>query len=212
MTLTLNTLSFERNYQYLFSNINCKINAGESLHVRGANGSGKSTLLRILAGFIETEKNKIQWQGQCITETRETYLQQIHYLGHQNGIKPFLSVLENLQLFLALTNHSVVDSKIKAAIEYVGLKEFIDTGTQTLSAGQLRRIALARLILHPTPLWILDEPTTALDTDGQKIFFHLLQEHLNQGGIAVLTAHHELPFQNSTQHEIWLDTPLERAI
>lgn len=192
MKITIHNLAFERNEQFLFKEINSILHAGDLLQVRGANGSGKSTLLRILAAYIEPQIGQVSYNDQCIFQQRDAYLQQLHYLGHQNGVKPYLSVLENIKLMCSLKR--IPPNSIQSVIQKVGLQHIIHSQTQTLSAGQLRRLALARLLLHSVSLWILDEPTTALDHQGQQLFFDLLTQHLDQGGIAIITSHHELPF------------------
>jgi heme exporter protein A len=190
MTLQLLNLTFERHYQTLFADINCSLNQGEAIQIRGVNGSGKSTLLRILAGYIEPQEGSILWQNQCILKTRDDYQQQIHYIGHQNGTKPYLTVYENLQLMTALSQQPSAD--INSIIQRMGLSHLSDTQTWQLSAGQLRRTALARLLLHSAKLWILDEPATALDTEGQELFLNILSQHLQQGGMAIISTHHDL--------------------
>jgi heme exporter protein A len=197
MTLSIHHVSFERNNQYLLNNINLLLQAGTVLHIQGANGSGKSTLLRIIAGYISLQEGLITWNHQCIRKNRDDYQQQFHYIGHQNGIKPQLTVYENLQLLCALRHYN--PQKIDFAINYVGLKLLSNTLAMNLSAGQARRVALARLLLHSTPLWILDEPTTALDYDGQQLFNNLLKQHVQQKGIAILTTHHDLILNQSIE-------------
>jgi heme exporter protein A len=190
-TLQLNQLSFERNNQFLFQNIHCQLSQGDLLQVRGANGSGKSTLLRILAGYIEVENNSVLWNNQCIAVNRHDYQQQLHYLGHQNGIKPALTVAENLQLSTALSRKNN-SSPIEAAVKKTGLAQLLETPARNLSAGLLRRLALTRLLLNPQKLWILDEPATALDQAGQALLLHLLREHQSLGGITILATHQDL--------------------
>ena len=187
---SIDDLAFERNNRFLFSNINCSLQAGELLQIRGANGSGKSTLLRILAGYIEPQTGKILWQGQSITEQRDTYQQQLHYVGHQNGVKPNLTVYENLQLNCALIGIPAAPAHLYKIIERIGLINA--TQTSQLSAGQTRRLALARLLLQPAPLWILDEPTTALDSQAQEFLLTILNEHLKNNGIAIVATHQDL--------------------
>jgi heme exporter protein A len=192
MTLLIENISFERNFQNLFSAISMDVQPGECLQVNGANGSGKSTLLRMIAGYIEPLEGRILWKNQCIMKHRDDYQQQVHYVGHKNGIKSYLTVFENLKLFSALSNQTVTHQKIYTVLEKMHLRNLIDKQAHYLSAGQLRRLALTRLLLHSVPLWIVDEPTTALDKQGQQLFVDLLQQHLNQKGIAIVTTHHAL--------------------
>lgn len=200
MTLHIQNLSFERNHQLLLNNINHAIERGNALQVIGANGSGKSTLLRLLAGFIEPHEGKILWDNQCIFRQHDNYQQQLHYIGHLNGIKPQLTINENLQLFCALINCKT--DNIKTIIQRLQLSHVSNKQAMYLSAGQLRRISLARLLLQRLPLWILDEPTTALDKTGQALFTELLLEHLSQSGIAVLTSHHEIELADIQKIEL----------
>lgn len=213
MKLCISALAFERNYRLLLNNINCVLQAGEVLQVRGANGCGKSTLLRILAGFIEIQTGTVLWNDKCINEYRESYQSDIQYIGHQNGVRPHLTVMENLKLYGALTNIKISTQQVSQVLKALDLYHLSDGIALHLSAGQQRRLALARLLLHPVPLWILDEPTTALDIAGQQLFINMLQQHLNKGGMAVLTAHHELEVKLGIK-EIILDPhprPLPQA-
>jgi len=186
--LIIQDVSFERNNQLLFSGINCSLQSGELLQIIGTNGSGKSTLLRILAGYLEPLSGIISWQDESIF-AQDEYQQQLHYLGHQNGIKPYLTVAENCHLYCALTRHNI---EIDFALKKMGLSSIKHQQALRLSAGQLRRLALARLLIKSAHLWILDEPTTALDLEGQHLFAELLQQHLKQGGLAILSSHQDL--------------------
>lgn len=195
-------ISFERNTSPLFEKINLSLNAGELLQLRGANGSGKSTLLRMLAGFIEPHQGRICWQGTAI-HALDDYQQRIQYLGHQNGTKPYLSVQENLQLSGALSGKSFSATELQAALSRVGLNNLNHRPAAQLSAGQARRLSLARLVLQPADLWLLDEPTTALDAAGQALLAELLREHLRQNGIAIIATHHDLMYVPQSQ-TLWL--------
>jgi heme exporter protein A len=192
--LHIRELSFERDNHFLFENISALVESGEVLQVQGANGSGKSTLLRILAGFIAVENDIVLWNQQCVTRHRDEYQQQLHYIGHQSGIRPHLTVRENLQLYQALHN-SQHPELIRHALEKVGLITQAETLALQLSAGQRRRLALARLLLMKQRLWILDEPLTALDKEGHTLLHDLLEKHLTEGGIAVIAAHHDFLMQ-----------------
>lgn len=201
--LTLSKLGFERNNQTLFKEINCTLESGELLQIRGTNGSGKSTLLRIIAGFLEPQAGNVLWQGHPISRQRNTYQENLHYIGHQNGIKPSLTVEENLQLSCALAAINSIPQELKKITEKIGLKRFLQKQAMHLSAGQTRRLSLARLLLNTNPIWILDEPTTALDAEGQKLLADLLNEHLAVGGIAIVATHQPLQLQQPMKM-IWL--------
>lgn len=199
MTLALNNLMFSRNDIPLFRQIECTLQKGEMLQICGANGSGKSTLLRMIAGYIEPETGAVLWQNQSIVEQRDTYAQQICYLGHQNGLKPYLTVFENLKLSAALMQHTVSGQQIHTILHKMGLEHAQQKQVTHLSAGQMRRLALARLQLSTTKLWILDEPTTALDVAGQALFNDLLNRHLAQGGLAVVATHHDFAVERAVK-------------
>lgn len=192
MTLIVSQLMFERNFHPLFEALNRTVRAGECLQIRGANGCGKSTLLRILAGLIEPHAGTITWQGHSIFEQRDIYQQQLHFLGHQNGIKRHLTVYENLIFSSALMGQKPSLQHIKNVLLRMGLQHLQETKAFTLSAGQARRLSLAKLLLNPLPLWILDEPMTALDVAGQQLFTDILNQHILEGGTAIITTHHPL--------------------
>lgn len=198
MTLIINNLTHERNNQILFTDIQFTLNAGELLQVRGSNGSGKSTMLRILAGYIEPVRGEILWNENSIFEYQDFYQQNVSYLGHQNGIKPYLTVKENLNLSAALANNKVKKITLENVLEKIHLQNLANTAAMQLSAGQKRRLALARLLLNPTTLWILDEPMTSLDAQGQTLLSQLLEKHLKNGGMGILATHHDLPLVTKT--------------
>lgn len=192
--LTLKNISFERDYFHtLFSEVHLQLQPGECLQIKGANGSGKSTLLRIVAGFIIPTQGEILWKNSPITTQQEYYQQQLQYLGHQNALKPHLSVYENLQFFCALQAIRINDATIKKIIARIGLTAETLKQTQYLSAGQKRRLALAKFLLHPAPLWMMDEPTTSLDASGQILLAEMIETHLASGGMAIIATHHTIP-------------------
>jgi heme exporter protein A len=195
MTLVVEQLNYERNYQLLLNDIHFELQAGQWLQISGANGSGKSTLLRILAGFLDPLSGKLSWKNQIISTQKESYQQQLHFIGHQHGVKPYLTVLENLKLAGTLANITSNLEHIQQCAEKMGLPHLLNTYAFNLSAGQMRRLALARLLLSPAPLWILDEPTTALDQAGQALLVNLLNQHLAQGGMAIVATHQQLAIQ-----------------
>jgi heme exporter protein A len=222
-TLKIQNLAFARHDIYLFQDLNLTLHSSELLQIRGRNGSGKSTFLRILAGLIDPLAGKI-----------EGFLREnIHYIGHQNGIKANLTVHENLQLINALCMHSVsIQSSLRAPLlfagrgnpespgsprpiasrprddvlteyllhsqniekitEKMGIKHLLHQKTRNLSAGLCRKVCLTRLLLDPRPIWILDEPMTALDVTAQEWFMEMLKEHLENQGIILMATHHLL--------------------
>jgi heme exporter protein A len=197
MTLLVNNLGFERNDQPIFSNISFQLQKGELLKLQGVNGSGKSTLLRMLAGFIEPQEGQIHWGNQSILQNRDNFQKNILYIGHQSGIKPQLSVRENLLLSISL-QYEATSEAIEQAIEQFGLLKQIETQALYLSAGQLRRISLAKLSLTQAKLWLLDEPMTALDSQTQHLLTELISQHLNAGGMSIIATHQALALEGKT--------------
>lgn len=181
----------ERDDRVLFDNLNFSLNAGDVLQIEGANGSGKTTLLRILSGLTGNYEGEILWRGEPRAQTRESFNRSLLYFGHQPGVKAILTPLENLQWYAAM-HPSIAAERIMPALEQVGLRGYEDAPCHTLSAGQNRRVSLARLYLSDAPLWILDEPFTAIDKQGVAQKERLIQQHADQGGSVILTTHHEL--------------------
>lgn len=159
------------------------------MQIQGANGSGKTSLLRILCGLSYPSDGEVHWRGRDIQTQRAHYFSEMAYLGHCLGIKSELSALENLRVNLALADVRFEEVEIENALARVGLAGREEIPARALSAGQKQRIAWARLLACPTTLWILDEPFTALDVSGVALVRSLLEQHLERGGMAVLTSH-----------------------
>jgi len=183
-----------RNQQLLFAPVSFTLDAGEALQIEGGNGCGKSSLLRLLTGLSTPHEGNVLWHTKSIQSIRDEYVANLHYLGHTNGLKLGLSATENLILgnYLALATHIEVEH----VLEQWQLNSFKHKFVNQLSAGQKRRVALAKLSLSPKPLWILDEPLTALDIQIQQIFFSALESHLQQGGVAIISSHHAISHPN----------------
>lgn len=175
----------------LFSNVHFEVQSGEALVVEGSNGSGKTSLLRILCGFNYPAEGEISWNGISI-DGHESYQQQISFIGHASGVKLDLTVLENLVFAQRLVGSDRKEEEIKEIIRTVGLFKQRNILTRKLSAGQKRRVALARLQLEERQLWVLDEPLTALDRDFVTEFEMVLKNHLEQKGMLIVTTHREL--------------------
>ncbi|TXG98931.1 MAG: cytochrome c biogenesis heme-transporting ATPase CcmA [Nevskiaceae bacterium] len=181
-----------RDNRQLFDSLNFKLRAGEMLHIRGHNGSGKSSLLRLLNGLSIPTSGHVLLSGRQLTEHRHTLGSLMIWIGHTPGIKTNLTAKENLEWLESLHGRST-NTEIGRALSLVGLHGFEDTPCHALSAGQQRRVALARLYLPNRPmLWILDEPFTCLDVEATWKLEARLEMHCSNGGLVVLTTHHEL--------------------
>ncbi len=184
--LTVRGLSFSRNEEPLFGPLDFSVDAGEALLVRGDNGVGKTTLLRVLAGLLRADEGMLEIEGQAAD--RESRARAIAYLGHLPAFKADLSSLENLEFLCAL--HGRRDGRdFEAAMATVGLAGYEDAPARTLSAGQKKRLSLARMWLSPAPLWLLDEPYANLDLDGIELVNRLIVGHLEDGGATLVTTH-----------------------
>ena len=180
MTLEARGLTCSRGPVTLFRDVSFRVDVGEWVAVRGPNGSGKTTLLRCVAGLTRLDAGEVRREGH------------VAYAGHLAGIKDDLSAEENLRGALALAGAPADPERARAALDEVGLLKRRALPARRLSAGQRRRIGLARLMLDPAPIWILDEPLTALDDDGQALFARTLARHLERGGLALVATHHDL--------------------
>ena len=199
----------ERDERVLFEDLNFSIHPGEVLQVEGPNGSGKTTLLRILSGLSRAYEGQLRWKGQSIDDGRDDFLESLLYFGHLPGVKATLTPEENLRWYAAL--HPQTDSfseRIFDALEKVGLCGYEDVPCHSLSAGQNRRVSLARLYLSHAPLWILDEPFTAIDKRGVAAKEALIEAHADKGGSVILTTHHELLIKNLRQVSLGTNSPL----
>ena len=185
-------LACMRGEHQLFGDLNFKLSAGELLQVQGANGSGKTTLLRALCGFIQPLAGEIHWQGHNIKQLDEEFYADFIYLGHLNAIKDELNALENLRISCALSGNAISDKVAVAALRRMGLKGRETFPVKVLSQGQRRRVALARLVVSNAPLWILDEPLTALDVGAVGLMQSLIEEHLAKQGMVIFTTHQPL--------------------
>lgn len=190
--LEISKLACARGDHQLFSDLSFSLSAGDLLQVQGANGSGKTTLLRTLCGFMMPVAGEIRWRGENIRNLDEEYFAEIIYLGHLNAIKDELNALENLRISAGLAGCAVDDKQVVAALRRMGLRGRETLPVKVLSQGQRRRVALARLLLGSFPLWILDEPLTALDVSAVGLMQELIGEHLANNGMVIYTTHQPL--------------------
>jgi heme exporter protein A len=176
----------------LFTSLNLTLNKGELLHLHGHNGSGKTTLLRTLCGLIQPSAGSIIWGGEDVREERESFNENLIYIGHLAGVKGDLSALENLQIWATLDECTLDEDAAWNALEHIGLRGFEDIPAKFLSQGQKRRVALARLLYTNSKLWVLDEPFTALDKSAVGLLQSVIQKHIETGGMTILTTHQEV--------------------
>jgi heme exporter protein A len=186
-------LECTRGERRLFSDLNFKLGRGQLLRVAGANGSGKTSLLRIMCGLLAPSAGELRWRGKPIRSEREEYSRNLVFIGHLNALKDDLTALENLQVAAALAGMSAEAERMLAALERFGVAHCAELPAKVLSQGQRRRVALARLELSAAvPLWILDEPFSALDVAAVMELEGLLAAHLATDGMVVLTTHQEV--------------------
>ena len=200
--LAATDLACSRGERRLFEGLAFKLQSGEWLHVRGVNGSGKTTLLRTLVGLSPPDTGGVTWQGTDIRESRDDYRRAVVYFGHPPALKDDLTAAENLRVMLEVDGIAAEDDALDDALQRVRLGEQHDPRARHLSAGQRRRLLLARLLLRPAALWVLDEPFAPLDTAGVEVLGGLLKAHLDRGGLGVLTSHQAIPLASSRELEL----------
>jgi heme exporter protein A len=195
--LAVRELFCERDERVLFKNLNFDLREGQVLQVHGSNGSGKTTLMRILCGLNDSYEGSIKWYGQEIEDQAASFFSSLLYIGHRVGVSKVLTPIENLRWSCSL-KQAVSDEQIVAALKEVGLRGFEESPCYTLSAGQQQRVSLARLIISPASLWVLDEPFTTLDTKGVAMLEKILQRQAQTGGAVMVTTHHSLSIAELT--------------
>ena len=185
-------LGCTRGDRRLFKDLNFCIKSGELIELRGANGSGKTSLLRILCGLAAPAEGEVRWRGESIRSLGEEYSASIAYMAHQNGVKDELSAIENLRIGCGVAGNPLSTSDARAILEQVGLSRQQNLPARSLSAGQRRRVALARLLASKATVWILDEVLTSLDDAAIKLSRRFIGDHLSKGGLAIIATHQEL--------------------
>lgn len=198
--LQFHSLSCERDERVLFSGLNLTVAAGDIIQIEGPNGSGKTTLLRILTTISDDYQGEISWQGQSLAKVKLDFLSQLLHIGHLPGIKKALTPRENLTWYASMNNTHIVhldmQQRVEQALTEVGLYGYEDQPCFQLSAGQARRVALARLFFTPARVWILDEPFTAIDQAGVEHLQNLMVEHAAGGGCVILSTHQDMTLTN----------------
>jgi heme exporter protein A len=190
----------------LFSGLDLSLPAGTFLQVTGPNGSGKTSLLRILCGLLAPAEGEIKWQGENIRSLGEDYFTSVTYLGHRHGVKDELSGIENLRISNALNGIEISKERARSVLQRMGLAGRESLPARLLSEGQRRRVALARLLICGTKLWLLDEVMTSLDKGAVALIRSLIEEHLAGGGIAIVATHQELELATGSTRRLELAT------
>jgi heme exporter protein A len=197
--LEIRDATCERGGRPLFQHLHCRVDAGHLLRVLGANGSGKTSLLRMVCGLLPPAEGDVLWQGEPTRRLGEAFSRQMVYLGHAAAIKDDLTAPENLAMACALGGQAVSPADAAAALREAGLTGRARVPARQLSAGQRRRVALARLVLAThVPLWVLDEPFNALDVDATAWLGGLVRAQLQRGGVVVLTSHQSVGLEGES--------------
>ena len=195
-----------RGDRQLFTGLSFRVEPGSLLHVHGPNGSGKTTLLRAISGLVLEESGRILWKGEPIRQARETYHRELLYHGHAVGLKLELSGYENLRILGRLGGFDVSATEVENAMKRLGLARCVDLPVKVLSQGQKKRVSLARLLLQPASLWILDEAFTALDVAAVDLLQQLIQSHVDEGGMVIMTTHQEVDIPAAQVQHIHLNS------
>lgn len=186
-------LACARGPRLLFTGLGFAVEPGGALVLTGPNGSGKSTLLRLMAGLIRPLSGALSWGGQPLDGSDYPISARLAYLGYLDAIKPALTVRENLAFWAALADPREAEARASLALDDLGLADLAELPGRYLSSGQRRRLAIARILVSGAPLWLLDEPTVALDTDGVERLGRAVARHRDGGGMTVIATHAELP-------------------
>jgi heme exporter protein A len=187
-----------RGDRHVLRNLSLRLQPGELLHVSGPNGTGKTTLLRVIAGLLRPEQGAVTWQGTSIRGATGDYQRVMAYASHEPALKGDLTPLENLRFMVGLKRR-VTPAELRATLAQTGVSECADLPTRVLSAGQRRRVVMARVLAYRAALWLLDEPFTNLDAAGSTLLSGLLAEHVAAGGLALVVAHHDLQAAPATR-------------
>jgi heme exporter protein A len=189
--LSIGNVHVWRGDRHVLKGVSLELRPHQLLHVSGPNGAGKSTLLRVLCGLLRPEEGAVAWRGTPIHKSRADYHASLAYSSHDPALKGDLTALENLRFSVGLRRH-VPNEELRASLSSTGVAACADLPARVLSAGQRRRVAMARILASGAALWLLDEPFTNLDSAGVELLSTLLAEHVSQGGLAVVVAHQEL--------------------
>jgi len=194
-------LTLFRGERCLFSGLDFALGPGETLLLEGSNGSGKTSLMKAIVGMIELEEGEILWAGEPVRRNRQGFHAALVWMAHRVGFKPDLTLVENLAFERTLRPQRKTD--LDEVLERLEIRRLKSLPLRALSAGQQRRVALARMLLSDVPLWLMDEPFTNLDRDGRALVVRLVEEHVSRGGLCVMAAHQDVEVA-TTVHRILL--------
>ena len=188
--LSAENLTLIRGERCLFEGLGFALQSGELLLLEGRNGCGKTSLMRAIAGMLSLESGEIYWNGTPVLKQRQTFHAALVWLAHRTGLKGDLNMVENIQFERSLRQQSKRDPE--EVYERLGIGRLKKLPLRSLSAGQQRRVALARMLFADVPIWLMDEPFTNLDREGRKLVMQLVEEHLCDGGMCVMAAHQDV--------------------
>jgi heme exporter protein A len=189
--LCVDSVHVWRGDRHVLRGVSLSLQSKQLLHISGPNGTGKTTLLRVVCGLLRPEHGRVSWLGKSIASVRDEYQAALAYASHEPALKADLTALENLHFAVGLKRR-VTRDELRASLERTGVADCADLPARVLSAGQRRRVAMARVLAMGASLWLLDEPFTNLDAAGTDLMSRLLQSHVEQGGAALVVAHHDL--------------------
>jgi len=189
--LSVDKVHVWRGDRHVLKGVSLELRPRQLLHVSGPNGAGKTTLLRVLCGLLRPEEGRVAWRGLPIQQCRTDYHACLVYSSHDPALKADLTALENLRYSVGLRRH-LSNDELRESLRRTGVEACADLPARVLSAGQRRRVALARILASGAALWLLDEPLTNLDSAGSELLLVLLAEHMRDGGLAVVVAHQEI--------------------
>ncbi len=184
-----------RGGRLVFAHLGFALDPGDALLLVGPNGSGKSTLLRLMAGLLRPFEGRLAWAGQKLPDAADAHQAEVAYLGHLNAVKPTVRALDGLAFWAALKDPGQARRRAAMALAALGLAGLAELPGRHLSAGQQRRLALARLLAAPGRLWLLDEPTVGLDAESEERLGQLIARHRTDGGIVVAATHEAMPLE-----------------
>jgi len=200
-----NEISCQRGNYLLFEPVSFQLSIGQSLLISGPNGIGKTTLLESIAGLRALQQGNVYFKNNDLAKNKDFWFENSLYIGHKTGNKKELNCLENLRLFLQIQGIDISERQAEGALEQVGLAGYEYQMAGSLSAGQKKRLALARLLLVEFPIWILDEPFVNLDMAGCDWLLEVLEQHLQNDGLLIITAHDNQIIKEKVSHELLLE-------